>query len=106
MEDCKETLQSIAAEKRIGHYERHVLLCTGPDCCTPEVGLQAWDALKGELKARGLSLSTGSNACYRTKVNCLRICTGGPVMGGCPQGDRDFGAAGGRSSQVLSTHRC
>ena len=26
-----------AAEKRgIGHYDRHIFLCIGPDCCTPE----------------------------------------------------------------------
>lgn len=70
------TLEQVAAKLGIGHYHRHVLLCAGPDCCSPEVGNAAWDALMRELKDRGLSLSTGPNACYRTKANCLRVCQG------------------------------
>src|SRR3954462_14931062 len=73
-------LPVIAEKLGIGHYHRHVFLCVGPDCCAPEVGLAAWEVLKKLLKERGLSLSTGPNACYRTKVQCLRICTQGPIL--------------------------
>ena len=58
----------VAAKLGIGSYHRHVFLCAGDKCCTAEVGLAAWEALKQELKDRNLSLSTGPNACYRTKV--------------------------------------
>ena len=84
--DKSGTIEEVAAKLGIGSYHRHVFLCTGDKCCTAEVGQAAWEALKTELKARGLSLSTGPNACYRTKVGCLRICQGGPVAVVYPEG--------------------
>jgi (2Fe-2S) ferredoxin len=80
----KEELQLIVETKGIGKYHRHVFLCTGPSCCAPEQGLAAWDVLKQELKQVGLE--RGENACYRTKVGCLRICTHGPTMVVYPEG--------------------
>ena len=73
------------AERRgVGGYGRHVFICTGPDCCTPEEGLAAWTRLKravGELNARG-----DEPPIYRTKVGCLRICESGPVAVVYPEG--------------------
>ena len=74
----------IAAKLGIGDYQRHVFLCTGPSCCTPEEGLAAWEVLKQQLKDH--DLTAGPNACYRTKVGCLRICTQGPTMVVYPEG--------------------
>jgi len=48
------------------------------------MGQAAWDELKKQLKDKGLL--TGPNACYRTKVGCLRICTNGPTMVVYPEG--------------------
>lgn len=84
--DKSGSLPEVAAKLGIGSYHRHVFLCTGDKCCTTEVGIAAWEALKRELKDRNLSLSTGPNACYRTKVGCLRICSGGPIMVVYPEG--------------------
>ena len=84
--DKTGTLPEVAAKLGIGSYHRHVFLCIGDSCCTTEVGQAAWEALKDELKARNLSLSTGPNACYRTKVGCLRICQGGPIAVVYPEG--------------------
>jgi (2Fe-2S) ferredoxin len=84
--DKSGTLPEVAAKLGIGSYHRHVFLCTGDKCCTAEVGAAAWDALKKELKDRGLSLSAGPRACYRTKVGCLRICQGGPIAVVYPEG--------------------
>jgi NADH:ubiquinone oxidoreductase subunit E len=86
MDEPKEKLEEIARTYGVGSLKRHVFLCLGPDCCAPEIGQAAWEKLKRELKERGLSMSTGPNACYRTKVNCLRICTGGPIMLVYPEG--------------------
>lgn len=80
----QEPLQAAVAKYGIGSYHRHVFLCTGPSCCTPETGLAAWEALKKAHKERGLG--TGPNACYRTKVGCLRICCHGPTMVIYPEG--------------------
>lgn len=84
--DKSGTLPEVAARLGIGSYHRHVFLCTGDKCCTAEVGAAAWEALKRELKDRNLSLSAGPNACYRTKVGCLRICQGGPIAVVYPEG--------------------
>src|SRR5438132_7986413 len=80
----KQELQQVAAKLGIGDYKRHVFLCTGPNCCSPEVGQKAWTALKKELKDR--KLDSGPGSCYRTKVGCLRICTQGPTMVVYPEG--------------------
>lgn len=80
------TLQEVAAKLKIGEFHRHVFLCTGDKCCTSEVGHEAWEELKKLLKDKDLSLSSGPNACYRTKVGCLRICQEGPVAVVYPEG--------------------
>jgi (2Fe-2S) ferredoxin len=65
---------------------RHVFLCcdqTNPKCCDRERSLVAWEYLKRRLKELGLSEQGGV---LRTKANCLRICTGGPVALVYPEG--------------------
>lgn len=80
------TLHELAEKLKIGEYHRHVLLCTGGNCASSEVGQEAWEELKKLLKEKGLSLSAGHNACYRTKVNCMRICQDGPIVVVYPEG--------------------
>jgi (2Fe-2S) ferredoxin len=65
---------------------RHIFLCcdqTEPKCCDRARGLRAWEHLKRRLKERGLSEQGGI---LRSKVNCLRICEGGPVAVVYPEG--------------------
>ena len=81
-----KSLESLSLELKIGHYIRHVFLCVGPSCCSQEIGNGAWKRLKDILKERNLSLSEDKNACYRTKVQCLRICKGGPILVVYPEG--------------------
>lgn len=73
------------AERRgVGSYERHIFLCTGPDCCTPDEGAAAWSQLKkGVAKLNG---SSERGRIYRTKVGCLRICREGPTAVVYPEG--------------------
>jgi (2Fe-2S) ferredoxin len=80
----KTKLQENAAKLGIGNYSRHVLLCTGPTCCTEKEGLEAWEELKKQIKEQGLT--SGDNACYRTKVGCLRLCESGPIATVYPEG--------------------
>lgn len=80
----KIKLQEIAERLGIGKYSRHVLLCTGPTCCTEKEGLEAWDELKKQIKKHGLD--SGENPCYRTKVGCLRLCESGPIATVYPEG--------------------
>jgi len=66
--------------------QRHIFLCcdqTKPKCCDRERSLRSWDYLKRRLKELGLS---GPGGVLRTKVNCLRICEGGPISVVYPEG--------------------
>jgi (2Fe-2S) ferredoxin len=100
--DQSEQLRQTAAKLNIGGYSRHVLLCTGPNCCTPEDGLAAWEALKREIKEH--DLSTGPHACYRTKVGCLRICCHGPTMVVYPEGTWYHGMTAERIPRFVREH--
>jgi len=41
-----------AAKVGVGSYQRHVFLCTGPSCCTPEVGMASWEVASLGYPAR------------------------------------------------------
>lgn len=67
---------------------RHIFLCALPTeakCCNPEAGAASWDFLKRRLKELGLSGSAGETI-LRTKADCLRICTRGPIAVVYPEG--------------------
>ena len=102
MTDKEQELQSAAHKMGIGSYTRHVFLCTGPSCCTPETGLAAWEVLKRELKDN--NLGSGPNACYRTKVGCLRICCHGPTMVVYPEGSWYHGMIAERIPRFVQEH--
>ena len=81
-----EAQRRIARDLGIGAARRHIFLCadpTKPKCCDRERSLVAWDYLKRRLQELGLSEHGGV---LRTKVNCLRICSGGPVAVVYPEG--------------------
>ena len=80
-------LQKTAAALGLEKYRRHILLCaeqTEPNCCAKEVGLESWEFLKRRLKE--LRLVGPEPLVYRTKVNCLRVCTQGPIALVYPEG--------------------
>jgi (2Fe-2S) ferredoxin len=79
-------LRRVAEDLGIGCIERHIFLCADqskPKCCDRADGLEAWDFLKRRLKELGL---TGNGGVYRTKANCLRLCTRGPIAVVYPEG--------------------
>ena len=100
--DKSEQLRSVAGKMGIGTYRRHVFLCTGPDCCAPEEGQAAWEALKQQIKEN--NLAAGPNACYRTKVGCLRICCHGPTMVVYPEGTWYSGMTADRIPLFVQQH--
>ena len=70
----------------IERTRRHILLCcdqTKPKCCDRDAGLESWKFLKRRLKDLGL---LGSGGVYRSKVNCLQVCTQGPIAVVYPEG--------------------
>jgi (2Fe-2S) ferredoxin len=94
-----EELQNAVAKLGLGNHQRHVFLCTGPSCCTPETGLAAWEVLKRELKEKSLT-----NVCLRTKVGCLRICCDGPTMVVYPEGTWYHGMTSERIPRFVQEH--
>jgi (2Fe-2S) ferredoxin len=65
---------------------RHLFLCadqTKPKCSTREDSAAAWEYLKRRLKELNL---TGDGGVFRTKANCLQVCTQGPIAVVYPEG--------------------
>jgi (2Fe-2S) ferredoxin len=80
-----DSLARIADELGIYRVRRHIFLCadqTKPKCCSRDAGIEAWEYLKHRLKALGLA----DAGIYRSKANCLRICTDGPIAVVYPDG--------------------
>jgi (2Fe-2S) ferredoxin len=102
MSEKEQELQAAAVKVGVGSYHRHAFLCTGPSCCTSEEGFAAWEALKKSLQDAGLG--SGPNACYRTKVGCLRICCHGPTMVVYPEGTWYHGMTADRIPRFVKQH--
>jgi (2Fe-2S) ferredoxin len=70
----------------INRIQRHIFLCcdqTKPKCCPKKLGLKSWEFLKNRLKELDLIKQGGV---YRTKANCLQVCTQGPIAVVYPDG--------------------
>src|SRR5438552_1946573 len=102
MSSQDEELRLAAEKLGIGRYRRHTFLCTGPSCCTPEAGIEAWEALKQSMKEHGLG--AGPNACQRSKVGCLRICCHGPTLVVYPEGTWYHGMTADRIPLFVRQH--
>jgi (2Fe-2S) ferredoxin len=98
----EQQLQGAVQKLGIGNYDRHVFLCGGPRCCTEEIGQEAWETLKNEVKAR-FPLA-GPHGCYRTKAACLRICCEGPTMVVYPEGTWYHGMTAERIPRLVQEH--
>ena len=78
-----DAAQSLGLEK----YARHLFLCadqTEAKCAPREQTLASWEFLKARLKQ--LDLVGPQPLVYRSKVNCLRVCTHGPIAVVYPDG--------------------
>jgi (2Fe-2S) ferredoxin len=80
----RTTPEASAAAFGIGKINRHLFVCAGPDCTSPEQGAETWDYVKRRMKELGITGPDGP--AYRTRVHCLRICTGGPIAVVYPEG--------------------
>lgn len=83
MNELNDMVESLGLEK----FRRHIFLCadqTTPKCAPKEASLESWEFLKRRLKE--LNLAGPEPLVYRTKANCLRVCTRGPIAVVYPEG--------------------
>ena len=81
------TLEESVEVLGLERFKRHIFLCAGPDkpkCCSEKTGLKSWEFLKDRLKE--LKLVGSEPQVFRTKVNCLKVCTQGPIAVVYPEG--------------------
>jgi (2Fe-2S) ferredoxin len=81
--ELQSAIESLGLEK----FKRHIFLCTDasePKCCPREQSLASWEFLKARLKE--LKLVGPNPLVYRSKANCLRVCTQGPIAVVYPEG--------------------
>jgi (2Fe-2S) ferredoxin len=80
----RTTPEAAAAQFGVGKIRRHMFVCTGPDCTTPEEGEVTWTYVKQRMKE--LNITGPDGPAYRTRCKCLRICTAGPISVVYPEG--------------------
>jgi (2Fe-2S) ferredoxin len=79
--------QAVAEARGIPRLRRHIFLCCDqsiPKCANKVESLVAWEYLKRRLDELGLAGPEGH--VYRTKANCLRLCSGRPIAVVYPEG--------------------
>ena len=75
----------LAAEKiKLDTARRHIFLCVGGSCAPSEQQQVSWEFLKRRMRELGLVDVPGG--ALRTKADCFRICTQGPIAVVYPEG--------------------
>jgi len=80
-----DELLTAAKAAGVGTATRHLFLCATPTkakCCDPAKGADSWEFLKRRLAELGLEAA----GILRTKADCLRVCTQGPIAVVYPEG--------------------
>ena len=83
----KNELQTAVETLGLEKFRRHIFLCVAadePKCCPREQSIAAWDFLKNRLKE--LNLVGPNPLVFRSRANCLRVCTRGPIAVVYPEG--------------------
>ena len=84
MKKDRSSPEAAARSFGVGRIRRHLFVCAGPDCCDADRGDETWSHVKKCTKQ--LDITGPEGPVYRTRVKCLRICTGGPIAVVYPEG--------------------
>jgi (2Fe-2S) ferredoxin len=87
----KDALAACVQSLGLPQIERHIFICadqTFPQCCSKADSLKSWEYLKKRLKELKLDKPTSNrpSCIFRTKANCLRVCSSGPILVVYPDG--------------------
>ena len=80
-------LESQVERLGLAKIQRHIFLCaqqSKPKCSRFEDSSESWAYLKQRVSELGLT--QGARVVYRSKVDCLRVCTNGPICVVWPDG--------------------
>jgi len=95
LETCQSqdlaTLATCVQKLGLAQIQRHIFICadpTLPQCCSKAASLESWEYLKKRLKQLNLDKPTQTrpSCIFRTKANCLRVCSQGPILVVYPDG--------------------
>ena len=102
MGKARGTPAQSAAAFGVGRLTRHLFICIGPDCVDAAAGEQSWDYIKKRMKE--LNIAGADGPCYRTKCQCLRICTEGPICVVYPEGTWYYHVTPENAERIIQQH--
>ena len=90
------------------HISHHLLLCATPTsaaCCKKIQGKDSWSKLKELIKKLELDKhNRPEGIVLRSKVDCLRVCNGGPILLVWPDGIWYGGVSSERIEAIIYQH--
>lgn len=90
-----------ARKEHVGEVARHFLLCTGSDC-RKDGANATWSYAKSRIARASKQAPDGR--IYRSQVDCLKLCEGGPIGIVYPEGTWYGGLNKAAIDRVIEEH--